>query len=163
MTTEPEITRLYQLIGEAVFASQLFEVAFVIAGKLALKQADTHLLDDVEPISQSRSFKQASKVLLNELNSAQSIDPNLAKRIERLIDDRHRVVHRSFLEFGLPGPLNTEQYAELCRRVTAESQLLLIELIELVFAWMKRFPVRPDAASAEKKFKALAATVRRAP
>jgi hypothetical protein len=162
MTTEPEITLLYHLIGEAVYASQVFEVAFVIAGKLALQQADARLLEDVEPISQSRSFKQASKALLNELNSAQSIDSNLAGRIERLIDDRHRVVHRAFLEFGVPGPLKTEQYAELCRQVTAESQLLLIDLIELVFAWMKRFPTRPEAASAEQQFKLLAATVRQA-
>jgi hypothetical protein len=161
MTTELEITRLYQLIGEAVYASQLFEVAFVIAAKLPLKQADARLLEDVEPISQSTSFKQASKALLKELNGAQSIDRNLAGRIERLVDDRHRVVHRSFLEFGFPGPLKTEQFAVLCRRVTAESQLLLFDLIELVFAWMKRFPAHPDSASVEEKFKLLAGTVRR--
>ena len=162
MTTEPEITRLHQLIGEAVYASQVFEVAFVIAGKLAFQQADARLLEDVEPISQSRSFKQASKALLNELNNAQSIDPGFAGRIERLVDDRHRVVHRAFLEFGLPGPLKTEQLAELCRQVTAESQLLVIDLIELVFTWMKRFLALSDTASAEQQLKALAATVRQA-
>jgi hypothetical protein len=69
---------------------------------------------------------------------------------------------RAFLEFGLPGPLKTEQLAELCRQVTAESQLLVIDLIELVFTWMKRFPALSDTASAEQQFKALAATVRQA-
>jgi hypothetical protein len=151
---------LFHLVGVAVASSQLFEVVFVIAGKLALKQADIAELERIEPLSESRSFKQPIKALLNELAKAGSIAPGLEDEISCLLEDRHKVVHRAFLESGWPGSMTAEKEAEfvsLCARVTNESQRLAHVFVELVFAWMAKFPgLSPTAAEYAGKFKELA-------
>ena len=163
---EPEILRVYQLVGQVVAASQLFEVIFVIGAKLALKQADVRALEDVMQVSESKSFKQATKALLNELKMAKLIEPGLESRVARVAEDRHRVIHRSFFEFGWPNPpdqLKTKEFVRLCKRVIADSQALIVEFVELVLAWMMRFPVSSETALSfdQLKFKELAIQIRR--
>src|SRR5438105_12979346 len=124
MSTVHESQTLFHLVGLTVAASQIFEVIFVLGARLALKQADVEVLEDVKPVSEEKSFKQPLKGLLNELSAAQSIDPGLETRISRLIEDRHRVIHRSFREFGWPGPMSPEKegdFRQLCARVASES------------------------------------------
>lgn len=145
-------------------ASQIFEVIFVLGARLALKQADVEVFEDIEPLSRAKSFKQPVKGLLKELSQAQSIDPGLETRISTLIENRHRVIHRSFLEFGWPGPMETNREADfrqLCAGVVSESNAMSIVFVDLVLTWMKRFPATsPTAIAHEGRFKELAARIR---
>jgi hypothetical protein len=158
---------LFRAVGVAVASAQLFEVVFVIAGKLALKQADIAELERVEPLSASRSFKQPVKALLNELAQAGSVDPKLGEEISRVLEDRHRIIHRAFLECGWPSQMTSEktaEFVELCAHVNAESQRLAHVFIPLVFAWMSRFTeLSPTAKEYEAKFKELAMRVMTGP
>jgi hypothetical protein len=164
MSTVPESTDLFHLVGVGVAASQVFEVIFVIAAKLVLKQPDVQVLEDIEPISQSKSFKQPVTALLRELSKAQAIEPELEGRVTRLIENRHRMIHRLFLEFGWPAAIPREKegdFVQLCARVASESQAISIVFVDLVLNWMKRFPAMSETALAhEHKFAELAARIR---
>ena len=94
--------QLYTLIGTAVIASQQFEVIFVLAAKLALKQDNVAVIEDVVPVSQTKSFRQPIAALLKEIRKVRELDPGISARIAALTNDRHRVVHRLALEFGWP-------------------------------------------------------------
>jgi len=161
---QEESKSLFHIVGVTVAASQIFETVFVLGARLALKQADIQVLEDIEPISESRSFKQPAKALLNELSQAQSIEPGLESRITKLIDERHRVIHRLFREFGWPAAMPPKKEAEfrrLCAWVTSESDAMSIVFTELVLTWMKRFPATsPTAIKYEGNFKELAAHIR---
>lgn len=151
---------LFHHVGVAVAISQVFEVIFVIASKLALKQADVAALEDVEALSKSKAFKQASKALLNELAQAGLVDSSLEASISSLIEDRHKIVHRSFLECGWPGPMSAEvegQFVALCARVSTQSMALCNEFVDLTLNWMKKYPATsPTALMHEEKFRELA-------
>jgi hypothetical protein len=154
---------LFHAVGVAVASSQIFEVVFVIAGRLALKQADIAELEKIEPLSSSKSFKQPVKALLKELSQVGSVDPKLEDEISGLLEDRHRIIHRAFLESGWPGQMTeqkTAEFVELCARVSSESQRLAHVFIPLIFAWMARFTeLSPTAKEYEGKFEELAARI----
>jgi len=164
MSAAPEPSSLFHVVGVTVAASQIFEVIFILVARLALKQADVDVLEDIEPLSQDKSFKQPVKGLLKELGQAQSIDPALEARISTLIENRHRVIHRSFFQFGWPGPMDSPKEADfrqLCALVVSESNAMSIVFVDLVLTWMKRFPATsPTALAHEGKFNELAARIR---
>jgi len=108
-----EPSDLFRLVGTTVAASQIFEVTFVLAARLVLKQPDVLQLEDIEPISQSKSFKQPVKGLLRELSQAQSIPSDLEVRVTSLVENRNRIIHRSFLEFGRP-PCQVKRRSSSC-------------------------------------------------
>ena len=133
----------YQLAGFALAASQVFEVAFVVAAKLALKQDDANTLDEVVPLSASRSFKQPIAAILKELTAVEKVPAEVEQRMAVLIDKRHTLVHRAFAEFGWPAIETDEaalRFKELCLTIHAESTSLGHQLHLLILAWMKRFP-----------------------
>lgn len=155
---------LFRLVGTTVAASQIFEVTFVLAARLVLKQPDVLQLEDIEPISQSKSFKQPVKGLLRELSQAQSIPGDLEVRVTSLVEKRNRVIHRSFLEFGWPAAMPSEkkeQFVRLCVNVSAESQALSIVFVDMVLSWMKKFPAMSETTlKHEHLFRELAVTIR---
>lgn len=164
MSALHEPKSLFHVVGVAVAASQIFETVFVLGARLALKQADVQVLEDIEPLSQAKAFKQPVKALLNELSQAQSIEVGLEARISKLMVDRHRVIHHLFLEFGWPAAMPVDKETEirqLCARVVSESNAMSAVFADLLLAWMKRFPATsPTAIAYEGDFKKLAARIR---
>ena len=150
-----ELTReqLYQAVGEVVGASQIFEVAFLLFAKLALKNRFVGSLEEVQPVSKS-SFKQPSKSVLKELAEIVQLDPVFLNRVEKLIENRHEIVHRQFLTDGWPRPLSperSERFYQLCRDTVLESKTLTIELLALLVEWLDRFPKSKDFAAKHKE------------
>lgn len=164
MNAVHEPKSLFHLVGVTVAASQIFETVFVLGARLALKQANVEVLEDIEPISEAKSFKQPVKALLNELSRAQSLDAGLEARISRLLEDRHRVIHRLFREFGWPAAMSLckeTEFRQLCARVASESNAMSIIFTDLMLSWMKRFPATsPTGMAYESHFNQLAARIR---
>jgi hypothetical protein len=164
MADSKETVDLFHLVGTVVAASQIFEIVFVLAARLALKQANIQSLEELEPLTKSKSFKRPVKALLKKLSKAQSIDAGLDVRVSKLVEKRHRVLHRSFLEFGWPIAMAPEKDAEfrmLCVQVGVESQAMSVVFIDLLLTWMKRFPATSATAIAhEAEFKDLAVRIR---
>jgi hypothetical protein len=133
----------YRLAGLALAASQMFERIFVITAKLAIQQGDAGTLDEIVPLSASRSFKQPLKAIVQELNKVQAISPELEDRFAELIESRHKLVHRAFAEYGWPLFENDEaaaKFRDLCKLIISES-IELAQLLEKVsLAWMLKFP-----------------------
>ncbi|WP_308365336.1 MULTISPECIES: hypothetical protein [unclassified Microbulbifer] len=50
MTTYDHDADLFRLVGTVVAASQIFEAIFVLATKLAVRQADIQVLENIEPL-----------------------------------------------------------------------------------------------------------------
>lgn len=139
-----EITdgQVYEAIGSAVVASQLFERIFIVASKLAIKQDNIESLDQVVPVLAKKAFKQPVKALLKELDGLPLV-ANLEQRILKLIENRHRVVHRLVEETGWPISLDQSQrfeIRELCLEVMKESLDLHTAFLKILVEWGKRFP-----------------------
>lgn len=146
MEQESNKVDIFRSVGLAVGASQIFEVVFVLAARFALKQPNITVFKDIE----YTAFKRPIKAILQELSQAASIPDDLANRIETLIDNRHKIVHRAFLENGWPATLTEEkekQFFHLCINVINESQLLSNELIPILLAWMERFPETAETSN----------------
>jgi hypothetical protein len=139
----PEDESYYRLAGCALAASQVFERIFVIAAKLAIQQGDADTLEEIVPLSASRSFKQPIKAIVQELSKVQAISPELENRFAELIESRHKLVHRAFAEYGWPLLENDEaaaKFRDLCKLIISESTELTQLLHKVVLAWMLRFP-----------------------
>ncbi|OAE13588.1 hypothetical protein AZH11_02825 [Pseudomonas simiae] len=133
---------LYQAVGLAVIGSQVFEKVFVVAVRFAIKQGNVHSFDEIKTFEAATAFKQPTKALLNEISGHSQIEL-LEERIIRLIEDRHRIVHRLVDEGGWPGPSTDTQRRELldlCARVRSESVALNEALAPLMADWVSRFP-----------------------
>jgi hypothetical protein len=157
MNTQPASDELFRLVGKGVAESQYFELAFVMAARLALGQSHASRLEDVVPVRESTVMKQPIKALLKELDS---MDDSLADRISKFIDDRNRMIHRSFRESGWPAELSTEgrlEFEGLCVRVAQEGRALTMLFSGTLLAWMKRFPeMSASALALERKLMPLA-------
>lgn len=127
---------VYQLIGEATVVSQLFEKAFVMCAKLALQQSDAETLEEVAPISLSKSLKQPVSALLKELKSSRDVP--FESRVLALIDSRHRIIHRLTSEHEWPQKSDENTKSEiksLCNFVIEESKSLTLEFTDLLRDW----------------------------
>ena len=163
MSADPVPRTLFHFVGLGVAASQIFETIFVVAARLVLKSAANGISADVDPILDPKWFKQPAKALLKELGEAQVVEPGLEARMSRLIDDRHRMIHRLFYEFGWPAPMTRqkeEEFTQLCLRVVGESQAVSQIFVDAVLNWMRLFPATSQTAiEYEERFKELAARI----
>ncbi|KQV21049.1 hypothetical protein ASC74_18510 [Pseudomonas sp. Root329] len=153
-TDVSEITdsRIYEAIGMAVVAAQMFENIFIIACRLAIKQADATTVEDVVPVQADKALKQPVKALLKELSGVQPIAA-LEDRVLALIERRHIVVHRLQEATGWPGNVTDQQridIRELCIEVSAEGLDLHTTFLQLLGEWGKRFPNMQEGIEAAK-------------
>lgn len=141
---------VYEAMGMAVSASQMFERAFVFAANLAIKQHDAETLDQVVPVVANKALKQPIKALLNEL-SGSVLPSDLENRIAALIERRHIVVHRLAEQTGWPtdhGELQRLEIRQFCLEVAAESLELHTVLILMLADWSKKFPSMTNSIEA---------------
>lgn len=138
----------YRIAGQALASAQMFETIFVIAAKLAIQQQNATTLEDIVPLSTEKSFKQPIKAVLQELGKAQSIVATIEDRIAKLIEERHRLVHRAHMEFGWPTFSSVEAqttFSGLCDFVTSESIELAVQFHTFILEWLRKFPEMADA------------------
>jgi hypothetical protein len=139
----------YTALGSAVIASQVFEAAFVTAAKLALQQPDAQTIEDIVPLSISKSFKQPITAILRELNGSGVVDATLESRVTRLVEQRHRIIHRQFLQGTWPGRPDSDDrlvFYNTCIAVTKESTALAVEFADLLLGWMDRIAALESTA-----------------
>jgi len=149
-----EITdgQIYESIGMAVVSAQQFENIFIIASRLAIKQANAVTIEDVVPINASKALKQPVKALLKELSDVEPI-AQLEERVLELIQKRHTVVHRIHEQTGWPGNINNQQKIDLralCIEISAESLDLHTIFVQLLGQWAMRFPSMREGIEAAK-------------
>ncbi|MFT6904810.1 MAG: hypothetical protein ACJAS1_001464 [Oleiphilaceae bacterium] len=150
MREESNNQNIFHLVGVVVASSQLFETVFILTAKFALKQPDLAVFKDIKPTA----FKQAVNALLNELLHNKKISEELASRIKILVENRHKIIHRAFLECGWPAPLSEEKerlHSKLCIKVIAESQALSVVLMDILLPWMENFPETEKTAKEYKQ------------
>lgn len=139
MDTPVDRKEIYNLVGIAIASAQIFENVFVLTAKYVLKNK---YADPAEAFDY-KIFKQATSSILKELGNTQSIDTELSGRISLLLEGRHKIVHRAFLEIGWPHEIpecKLIEFRSLCLHVASESQQLAVILLELLGQWIKRFP-----------------------
>lgn len=133
---------LYQAVGLATIASQVFEKVFVVTVRFAVMQDDVHSFDAIKSVEAAKAFRQATMSLLKQISGSVHIE-RLEERISQLLEDRHRVIHRLVDEGQWPGPCTDVQRGEileLCARVRSESVALGEALAPLMAEWVSRFP-----------------------
>jgi hypothetical protein len=151
-TSEVTDGQIYEAIGMAVVSAQLFENIFIIASRLAIKQANVITMEDIVPVQAAKALKQPVKALLKELSGVEPIS-HLEDRVLALIEKRHTVVHRLQEKTGWPGELNTQQriaIRELCIEISAESLDLHTIFVQLLGQWAMRFPSMREGIEAAK-------------
>jgi len=152
---KPTDTELYSAIGEAVVAAQVFEVCFLIVANLVLKQKDTCSISEIEPLFFSKASKQPTKAIINELKITQDIGMVLEERIVDLIERRHRLIHRQFLEANMPFGADPEvrrSYLEFAQGVSRDCYSLSISLANQILNWMSRFPEMAERAKEHQAY-----------
>ena len=119
---------MHEAIGRAVLMAQVFETVFVVCVELVLSMRKVDIGESSEPINPNR-FKVPTKALLKELAERNDIDTTFESQIGDLVEKRHLLIHRWYLENGLPGDEDTEEIKQLtdltvevengCRRIVA--------------------------------------------
>lgn len=149
MPSSDPVILVYISVGLVVESCQLFEATFVLAAKLALKQSDVETIEDVIDVSMRTSCKQPTMSILKELSVSGRIDGHLERRMSKLIENRHRVIHREYLESRWPShdPAWCVAFCKLCQEICSESLDLMDELLTLLAQWFQRFPSTQDIAA----------------
>jgi hypothetical protein len=134
--------RYYEAIGQAVYASQIFEFIFVMTVRLALKQEDVTTLEDLVPLSFKKSFKTPVTSLLRDVGTATHLSDDLVARIEDWVQRRHKIIHRKLLEDGWPENHEAAKLAFAiaeCKQVSKDGAILAAELCDVLLPWYEKF------------------------
>lgn len=122
-------------VGKAVLAAQYFEQWLVCAYyHMRIVTEDEFSLTDAQ-LSDYRLFKNPTKNLVKALAQRSQIDPRLESRINKLLEQRHIVVHRWFLVNGTPtahAPERWNTLSEMADSVASEA----LELSFLLLGYM---------------------------
>jgi hypothetical protein len=119
----------YAAIGRAVIAMQVFEVAFVSIHEGFRMINDETYREATGGLIAPEKYKNASANLVKQLKAQGDIADDLEARINALIENRNRLMHRWFLQNGWPWPdtSNAADYAtviELAEGVRNEADAL---------------------------------------
>lgn len=93
----------YAAIGRAVIAMQMFETTFVIIHEGVKMTTDPEYLRATGGLISETKYKTATKNVVTTLAQRGQIAPDLETRLNTLIDRRHELIHRWFLQNGWPG------------------------------------------------------------
>ncbi|MBI2748641.1 MAG: hypothetical protein HYX43_04675 [Burkholderiales bacterium] len=139
---------MHEAVGRAVLSAQIFESFFVICVKLHGMVAS-----GVSSLIEPEHFKVATRTLVKNLSSANEIAPEFEERINELIEKRHLLIHRWFIEHGLPGDQDTAylaQLTQLARDVEQGSNGITTLLVGYLLRWGKANPEQNVLADPER-------------
>jgi hypothetical protein len=136
----PNTLRMHATIGRAVLMAQVFEAVFVVCIELVLSMREFDIGKSSEPINPNR-FKvpTATKALLKELAARNDIDSEFESQIKNLVVNRHTLIHRWYLENGLPGDDDEEDISKLTNlaiEVESECKRIIALLSKYVLKWL---------------------------
>ena len=129
---------MYEAIGRAVWAAQVFETIIVVCVELVrlTKEFEAGALTD--GLINPKRFKDATMNLLKKLSASNDIDPTFEAKIAALVDKRHTLIHRWFIEKGWPEDEDVNEIAQVisfAREVEEESQAITRLLLQYVLHW----------------------------
>lgn len=140
-THAESLEQLYPLVGEALIACRLVESSFCYLMRFALVQSDVTTIDEISPISVRHAELTPMKKFLNELIESKKIDEELAARIGRFIEMRHRVIHGDYMGTELSKynvHVRPRPDSEFLKAVIQEAKGITVELTTLQHGWLLR-------------------------
>jgi len=138
-------------IGKAVYAAQLFETALVPIFEFFRMQTESGYLDRTGGLVSEGKFKQATINVVKMLSERGEIAPGLEERLKQWIEDRHTLVHRLVLNFGVLSVGDANGFApiaELANRVEREANSLTHMLVGYI---LEHFNPEADSTPEDRK------------
>ena len=140
MTTEELEVRMFAQIGRAVIACQFYEFLFLQVVNQVFRQPMPSSIADVDPLDHT-SFRVATTALLNELKKRVSVDSSFEDRLRSLVDSRHVLIHRWFIQHGAPTtPEEIERLTILANTVVRDATEMAAVLSRYTIEWGKKIP-----------------------
>ena len=146
----PSLSQVHEAVGRAVLRAQVFETVFAVCFQFVgmLESGVSALIDE-------KRFKTPTRNLIKELSSANNIATEFEAQInELIIEKRHLLVHRWFLENGLPGEedeANIASLIKLAREVEQDSKRLSSLLAGYIVRWGRMNPDQSVIVDGERK------------
>jgi hypothetical protein len=115
----------YIAIGRAVFTVQMFEATIIPLFAFHRMSNEPGYLENTAAFIPEGRWKKAVSELVKDLATETAIAEDFQQRLNAFIEDRHRLTHRLFREFGLP--LQDDGFApiiELANKVEIEAKKL---------------------------------------
>lgn len=135
------LSKAHEAIGRAVWMCQTFETVVVVCIELVRRYKQIVAGEKVDGLIDRKRFKVATTNLMKELLSSNDIDPVFKSRIDSLLDRRHTLVHRWFLENGWPGDDDTvelERIFSFAVEIETEAREITQALLSSVVRWASR-------------------------
>ena len=123
----PSLNRMYEAIGRAVCAIQIFETLIVVCAEIVRMSTQSLAGEETDWLVNPSRFKVATKLVLKQVANSASVAPDFEARVVALIDKRHRLIHRWFVENGWPGEADTAEIVRLiafAHEVETESRFI---------------------------------------
>ncbi|MCM2308537.1 MAG: hypothetical protein NDI91_13855 [Sulfuritalea sp.] len=147
------IEKMHQAVGRAVLWAQTFETVFVICIELVRILRSTRNGERISAMNPNR-FKVATRSLIKELAVANQLAPELEDQINDLVAKRHLLVHRWFVENGLPGDSDIEHIAkitDLALEIETSSKRICSLLAGYVSHWGETHPEQQAQMTDEER------------
>lgn len=109
----PSLSSMYEAIGRAVGAAQIFEAVIVVCSEFVRISKDSLAGNESDGLVNPKRFKVATKLLLKQLAQTNDIAPEFETRVAALVDKRHTLIHRWYVENGWPGEHDAEEIVKL--------------------------------------------------
>lgn len=124
-------------VGKAVLAVQYFEIWMNNAyHHMQLVSVDKPA--GSAPAADARRFRAPTSSFLRKLAARSQIAPDIAGRIDLLLERRHLLVHRWYLHHGSPSSHSSEAWSELeilADAVSGEAQEMSFLLLSYLKLW----------------------------
>ena len=125
------MNKMYETIGRAVIAAQIFESLIVICAEFLRVSSDIISGKTNDGLINPNKFKVATRTILKELSNTNNIDSNFESRISILVEKRHTLIHRWFVKNGLPEEIEEiQKLTLLAQEVEKESNFIAKKLAE---------------------------------
>lgn len=143
MTAKDIEERMFSQIGRALIACQFYEFLFTHVVKQVFQQPMPSTVTDVDPLDHT-SFRVPTTALINELKKHVSVNPSFEARLRSLVDSRHTLVHRWFLEHGAPTTtVEMESLTTFANTVLENATEISAVLLKYSIEWVSKIPDTP--------------------
>lgn len=144
------VAKMYEAVGRAVGQAQIFEAVVVICAEMVRICKDSLAGNGTDGLVNPNRFKAATRLLLKQLAQSNDIAPDFEARVAALVEKRHILIHRWFVENGWPGEGDSAEIMKLtafAQEVESESRLITLMLVEYILNSDSEFSdVRPRLA-----------------
>ena len=128
---------MHEAIGRAVGAAQILETVIVVCAEFLRFSKESLAGKETSAFVNTKRLKTATKALVKELSQSNDIAPEFEERVVRLVDKRHILIHRWYVENGWPDeddPDDIDRLAGLATEVESESREIVRMLAQYILS-----------------------------